>query len=310
MTGAAFHFGVLLALRLATGWEPNEADVIVGTSSGAFVGAMVRGGKLDVDSMIGDNESREAAAAWLQRQVYPRARPGGVGRWVTKSLLPALRRPTINVVLGSPGVYTTRGIEEWMQARLGPLAESWPPRPTVVVAYDLEARARVPFGTDAAPEVPLRRAVAASSAVPVVYEPVEIEGRWYVDGGVASGTNADLVLLHPEPLDLVVVVAPLAATDPRRGRRFYEDVLDRLGRNALGTELEAIRRAWPDTDLLVLRPDERVLDVSRPNPMSTSATIPTFLATLRSMRDELGDPVTWRLLERHLPTLDGAAPAG
>ena len=149
--------------------------------------------------------------------------------------------------------------------------------------------------------MPLRRAVAASSAVPVVYEPVEIEGRWYVDGGVASGTSADLVLANPEPLDLVIVIAPLAAVDPRRRHRFYEDIFDRMGRNALDTELRAIRDAWPDTDIVVLRPDERVLEVSRPNPMSTAAAIPSFLATLRSMRDDLGDPNTWRILERHLP---------
>ena len=37
------------------------------------------------------------------------------------------------------------------------------------------------------PDVPLKLAVAASSAVPFVYQPVSHEGHWYVDGGVATG---------------------------------------------------------------------------------------------------------------------------
>jgi len=302
ITGAAYHFGALLALRMATGWEPNEASVIVGTSSGAFVGAMVRGGALGIGSMIGEGESREAVARWLQERMYPRARPGGVGRWLTKGILPALRRPNINIVLGSPGMYRTDGLEGWVEERLGDLSRGWPERPTVIVAYDLERRARTAFGTDAAPDVPLKRAVAASSAVPVVYEPVEIDGRWYVDGGVASGTNADLVLGSPRPLDLVIVIAPLAATDPRRGHRFYEDMFDRMGRSALASEIERIETQWPAADVLILRPDERVLQVARPNPMSTGAAVPSFLATLRTMRDDLAEPTTWRILRRHLDT--------
>ncbi len=303
ITGAAFHFGALLALRMATGWDPDAAEVVVGTSAGAFVTAMVRGGALRLGTMIGDGESRESAEAWLRAHLYRPSshRSQGVLRWLRRGVLPGLRRPDLGLVLGSPGLYRTDGIEEWVAATLGPAAETWPSRPTVVVAYDLVARRRVAFGTEAAPEVPLRRAVAASSAVPFVYEPVRIDDRWYVDGGVASGTHADLVLGSPEPLDLVIVVAPMAALDGRPGVRFHEDIFDRVGRRALRAELERIRRAWPATDVVVLRPDARVLRVARPNPMSIDAAIPSFLATLRSMRDELASPGTWSVLEHHLP---------
>ena len=75
-------------------------------------------------------------------------------------------------------------------------------------------------------------------------------------------------------------------------------MFDRAGRRALEVETARLRERWPDTDLLVLRPDERVLQEARPNPMSTEAAVPTFLATLRSMRDELAEPTTWRILQR------------
>jgi len=300
ITGAAYHFGVLFSLRMATGWEPDDAAVVVGTSSGAFAAAMVRGRALDLDSLFGRGESREQVVEWLQHQVYPRARPSGWRRWVTKGLIPGLRAANLSLVLGSPGLYRTEGIERWVEERLGPVAKGWPAEPTVIVAYDLDRKVRVPFGTEAAPEVPLARAVAASTAVPVIYEPVEIDGHWYVDGGITSGTHADLVLGSPTPLDLVIVVAPLAATDPRRHGAFYEDMFDRAGRRALEAETARLHEQWPDTDLLVFRPDERVLAESRPNPMSTEAAVPTFLATLRTMRDELAEPTTWRILQRHL----------
>jgi NTE family protein len=300
VTGAAYVFGTLMALQMATDWDPQDAEVIVGTSSGAFVAAMIRGDAMDLRAMADDGLAGRDLEEWLHQRIYRRVRPRGMMRWVTKGIVPAVTNPGLGLVLGSPGLYSTDPIAEWVDGSLGPLAEGWPSEPTVIVAYDLESRARVPFGTESAPEVALRDAVAASSAVPFIYEPVQIEGRWYVDGGVASGTSVDLVLGNPDPLDLIVVVAPMAATTARPGGRFYEEFMDRVGRGALATELDLIRRTWPDTDVLVLRPDDRVLAVCRPNLMSVDAAVPTFLATLRSMRDELAHPSTWRVLSDHL----------
>ena len=300
ITGAAFHFGTIMALEMATGWDPNTADVVIGTSGGAFVSAMIRADAVHPDTFVGTGETEEEIHDWLSGYLYRRGAPRGGIRWLKKGLLPALRRPSLYVALGSPGIYRTDGIAAWVSDTAGAMAESWPERPTAIVAYDLEARTRTPFGTQAAPEVPLSEAVAASSAVPFVYEPVKINDRWYADGGLASGTSADLVLALPEPLDLVLIVAPLAANSPRSSGHFYEDVFDKVGRTALATEIAKIRAEWPATEILVLRPDEHVLDLARPNPMSVSAAIPTFLATLRSMKYELAHSSVWRILERHL----------
>ncbi|MFV1970171.1 MAG: patatin-like phospholipase family protein [Acidimicrobiia bacterium] len=300
ITGAAFHFGTLLAIEMATGWQADDAEVLVGTSSGAFVGAMVRGNALHLDSLAGTGESQEEIHDWLNGHLYRRGAPRGALRWLRRGLLPAIRQPSLHVALASPGVYRTDGIEEWVSEAIGPLADSWPEKPTALVAYDVERRSRVPFGTEAAPRVSLSNAVAASSAVPFVYEPVQIGDRWYADGGLASGTSADLLLAHPDPLDLVLIVAPLAATAPRSGGRFYEDMFDKVGRAALAAELAMIRERWPETEILVLRPDEAVLDIARPNPMSVGAAIPTFLETLRSMRHELAHGSVWNVLSKHL----------
>lgn len=300
ITGASYHFGTLFALQMATGWDPADADVVIGTSSGAFIAAMVRGGALNLDTMVGNSRRDEDVVDWLSNNVYRRIRPRGLVRWIRTGIVPSITRPGLGVVLGSPGIYSTDAMVEWVENSLGDLADGWPDRPTVIVAHDLETRKRVPFGTEAAPIVPLKLAVAASSALPLVYEPVTIHGRVYADGGVSSGTSIDLLLANPEPLDLVIIVAPMASTGTRHGGKFYEEVFDRAGRTALAAEMDLLKRTWPETEVLVFRPDQRVLELTRGNPMSVEAAIPSFLATLRSMRDELAHPATWSTLERHI----------
>ena len=300
VTGAAFHFGALLALEMATGWNPDDAALVIGTTSGAFAGAMVRANAVHLDTFAGTGETTEEIHDWLNGYLYRRGAPRGAVRWLRRGLLPAIRRPSLHIALASPGMYRTDGIQEWVADAAGDLAHGWPTKPTALVAYDVERRTRVPFGTEAAPKATMAEAVAASIAVPFVYEPVTIDGHTYADGGVTSGTSVDLLLANPEPLDLVIIVAPMAATSTRHGGRFYEDLLDRAGRTALASEIDLLKAQWPDTDVLVLRPDERVLEISRPNPMSVEAAVPSFLATLRSMRDELAHPSTWEVLERHI----------
>lgn len=300
ITGAAFHFGALLAIEMATGWNPNDSEVVVGTSCGAFAAAMVRADAVHLDTFAGTGETQDEIHEWLNGYLYRRGTPRGAVRWIRKGLIPAFRRPSLHVALASPGLYRTDGIAEWVRNAAGDVADSWPDKHTALVTYDVEERTRVPFGTEAAPVAAMADVVAASSAVPFVYEPVRIHDRWYADGGIASGTSADLVLAHPEPLDLVLVIAPLAATAPRQGGRFYEDVFDRAGRTALASELSHVKEQWPDIEVLVIRPDEDVLELARPNPMSVGAAIPTFLETLRSMRAELAHASVWETLTRHL----------
>lgn len=58
----------------------------------------------------------------------------------------------------------------------------------------------------------LVQAVASSCAVPLVWPPVTVDGRRFVDGGARSSTNADVA----EGADRVVVLAPLPRALSRR----------------------------------------------------------------------------------------------
>ena len=77
-------------------------------------------------------------------------------------------------------------------------------------------------------------AVAASCAIPAFFAPVSIDGVRYVDGGVHSPTNADLVA--ELALDLVVISSPMSIA--RGGVRVAPDQpARRLARFALAREV-------------------------------------------------------------------------
>lgn len=300
ITGAAYEMAALMAIEMATGWNPNKADVVVGTSSGAFVAALVRNDRLDLDSLVLPTDERHQVAQRIRERIFTR-RPGvRVGTWVKHGILPGVRKPGLTLLLGSPAPYDTSGLAEWVIEELGPAADTWPSQPTVIVAYDVAARRRVAFGTIDAPDIGLADAIAASTSIPLVFRPCVIKNRSYVDGGVVSGTHADLVLGSQRPLDLILVIAPMAAEEERRGAWAHEKLFDRVGRRSLDEEMQLIRAAWPKCDVLVLRPNPSVLAAMRPNPMEPDLAVPAFVRTLTSMKRTLARRDHWQLLRRHL----------
>ena len=94
-----------------------------------------------------------------------------------------------------------RGLDEHMGSR-------WPDGLRICTVRRSDG-ARVVFGRDGAPPARLAAAVLASCAIPGYFQPVDIGGTEYVDGGVHSATNADV--LRSEGLDVVVVISSMSA---------------------------------------------------------------------------------------------------
>jgi len=134
------------------------------------------------------------------------------------------------------------------------VADGWTDHPgTWIVACDYRTGRRVPFGGTGAPEADLPDAVAASCAIPGFYRPVEIGGRRYVDGGMYSASNLDL--LADTGLDLVICLNPtstLAETNARNPLDRVADAVRRAAGKRLGYEARKVRAKG--TEVVLIQP--------------------------------------------------------
>src|SRR4029077_935843 len=83
----------------------------------------------------------------------------------------------------------------------------------VVVAADLDSGQEVRFGEPGMDHVPISLAVAASSALPGLYAPVEIDGRHYVDGVLLKTLHASVAL--EKGTELLICLNPIVPVDTR-----------------------------------------------------------------------------------------------
>lgn len=221
LTGQAFHAGVLAGLLEATGWDPRDASIVVGTSAGAGTGAYLRLGLSapDFAAMISIAEMSDEGRALIDRlgpsgdwttPVGPRTwpnlpHPRLLARAVTQPL--CIRPEAVLAATFPSGRIPT---ESWAGALRPITGDGWSADPLWICAVRMDDARRVVLGRAGAPETDLATAVAASSAIPGYFQPVEIDGRRYVDGGAHSPTNADVV--RDEDLDLVLVSSPMSTS--------------------------------------------------------------------------------------------------
>jgi len=261
ITGIGWETGLLHGLY-GHGIDLTGAETIIGTSAGSVVGAQL--------ATVGDT-----AALYARQIVAPdpaTERPAGLDLRTFARLLGGQALPDgpipqeARARLGQAALAATTAPEEerlaTFRARL-PLHE-WPTRALRLTAVDAEDGRFVVW--DRAAGVPLVAAVASSCAVPLVYPPTTIGARRYIDGGMRSGTNADLALGYP----LVVILAPMAGIVAARGALNAELA-------ALQAEGSRVIALWPDADALAavgpnpLDPARRVAAAEAGYAQATSA---------------------------------------
>ena len=303
VVGQAYHAGALRALEESTGWDPRGAEIMVGTSAGSHVAALLRAGLSAPDlAARAAGEQLSAEGRKIVRHIgppepVPRPRLRAVGVASPALLLRSLARPwtaragTFAAALIPPG----RVSLEPLAARTNWLfGHEWPEETLWVPAVRLGDGQRTVFGQEGAPRTEVGTAVAASCAVPGWFAPVTIDGRRYVDGGAHSTTNLDLVA--GLGLDLVVVISPM--TVARGATPLRLDYAARAGlRFRLKTETRAVRKAG--TPVALLQPTAADLAVMGVNAMNPGRRHPVvtqaYTSTLRVLeRPESRDPL-WLL---------------
>jgi len=250
--GGGGPVGVAWQCGLAAGLEEEgvplaEADLMVGTSAGSIVGSQLALGRparelLAAQRALGQGD--RPAQRSLHAQVDTRALFEKFVEWRIAEGPPEETWKRIGAFALQANVMSE---DEWLGTFGGMQSlERWPERRFVCTAIDTADGSFVTWDRESG--VSLLRAVASSCAVPGVFPPVTIDGRRYMDGGMRSGTNADVARGY----ELVVVVSVTGA-----GLTGQPAEMAKLARERLERELAALRESGSAVELVV--PDEASL---------------------------------------------------
>lgn len=237
VVGGAWMAGVLAGLAEA-GVDVCGADVVIGTSAGAIHGARLASGTSAAELY----ERQLAGADAIHIPVTLRQ----TARFLWAAL--GSRNPQRSVErLGRAALAARTGPESEVFDAVGVLlgdVRDWPERELRITAVDARTGKLEAF--DAASGPTLFEAVAASCAVPVVWPPITLGGRRWMDGGSRSTTNVQLARGHRR----VVAISPIPdavgphPSAPRQGAELAESgarvsvlVPDRAARRAMGRNM-------------------------------------------------------------------------
>lgn len=287
--GAIYEIGVLRALDEALeGVDFTDLHIYVGVSAGAFINANLAN-NITTAQMCRAIVSQEPGEhpfvpetfmtpalgeIWKRGRMLPGLLGGAVADYVMNFRQRTLFDALFHLSRALPvAVFDNRPIREYLQKiyklknrtddfrRLG--------KHLVVVAADLDSGQAVRFGEPGFDHVPISQAVQASGALPGLYAPVEIDGRFYVDGVLLKTLHASVAL--EAGANLVICVNPIVPVDTvraveagimKRGNlldRGLPTVLSQTFRTMIHSRLEAgmaaYEKKFKDADVVLIQPE-------------------------------------------------------
>jgi NTE family protein len=283
--------GALCALEEVTGCDVRTAEVVIGTSAGAVVAALLGAGATPAD--LRDHQLGAANAGGpLAGLDFDYSCTGGGPGWPQLGLgsFPLLARWARNPMRYSPLVALS-AVAPRARATLEPLgglidsvtpAGTWSIHPDVrAVAMDYRTGERVVFGRAGPVRAGLAEAVMASCAVPGWFAPVDIGRRRYVDGAVLSPTNAELAA--GRGLDEVCILAPMASDrldQPDSVLARCERHVRRIMTRQVLREANAV--GVDGAKVVLLRPGPEDLEAMGGNVMDPTRRLPVLRTSLRT----------------------------
>lgn len=313
MQGGAWLTGGLDALAGETGWDPAGADRLVGTSAGSMIATLLAAGlppwfmvaHSEGESFEGMVDARGEPAADADRSAGAIFRPErgalplfpGSPSLAIRSLLKPLSHTPAAALAGwlPRGVISSEPLRDIVRRSV---PGSWVAHPSLwIVACDYSTGRRVCFGRDDAPTAAIADAVAASCAIPGFYRPVRIDGGLYVDGGIWSTSNLDV--LRDVDLDLVICLNPTSTLHPLRAANPMDAIRLLTGRESgkrLGREARRLRERG--TEVILIQPTRRDLEAMGVNLMANRNRNEVIHTARETVAAQLAAPEYAEILSR------------
>lgn len=290
IAGFAYLTTALSVLQQLTGWDPRNAEVIVGTSAGSNMGGFLRGGTPigesldDIMTLPANPRSMERLRELSGREADRTTRlfPTSLKMAVRETVRGPFMRPSrlISGLLPNGNIRTDTIGDRMFELH----GSNWPEQDLYIAAVRLQDSERVVFGRDRT-DIAVGTAVEASSAIPGYFRPVTIDSFRYIDGGTHSPTNADL--LADRDLDLIVIVAPMSVDSYSNGWMTTNGALRLFWRSQVQrevAELEALGHT-----VLLLEPSIDEARSMGPTMMDPTRIVNVVLQTSSAARSAITD---------------------
>lgn len=320
---------------MLVGVTVNDFDVYVGTSAGSLLGALLANGVTPTEialSLEGSNPRLKGPGRWtIYRPNVAEAakRMLKLPRLIQEMAFEMARHPSrLNpldaIGLLSPllpsGLFDNRQLIKYLHESFtaeGMVDDFRELRQELhVVTCALDSGQRVVFSKLNNAQSPISLATAASSAVPMLFRPVRIDGVDYVDGGIKGISAIDVAVARGATLIVVInPIVPINAASmapPDSVREQMADHLADLGMRVVYNQvfrgmlhdgmldhIRLVRNRRPDVDILLIepRPDDQKMFFHEL--MSFSARLMVLQHGYESVSNGLNE--TWGYLRRILP---------
>ncbi len=338
ITGAMYQVGCVAALEDGVeSFHTTDIDVFVGTSTGAAVATCLAAGlsaqrmyRALLDPSDDFFPLQRNHVARIDRAEWKRVGTTGLSaaRRLVSSVTSRLLKTNVWEELDRfwdslpAGVFTLEPFEaffaEFMARRGIPPHFGQMPRKLVVVASDLDAGSRACFGMGELGKIPVARAVAACCAIPILYAPVRIDDRDYIEGG--GGDNAHIDIAADAGCDLILIVNPLvpirtdhdqASIPTGHGRMtrvrdkgllwVYHQAWRTRTETRLRQGLARFRTENPHIEIALIEPEHEAATMFMYSPMNFAARRAilqdAYTSTMKKLKTE-GSPLRTALLAR------------
>jgi len=306
--GAIYEIGALCALEVAlVGIDFADCHGYIGVSAGGFIAAGLANGMSPRELCASFIENVGAADDIFRPSVLMRPAWGEFAKrlaslpaLVTSAMLRyAFTRSSLSSAVEGlgralpTGLLSNRMIDAQLRKQFAAPGRTNDfrklKRRLVLVATDLDSGESVPFGQPGLEHLPISTAVQASSALPGLFPPVQIDGHSYVDGALKKTLHASVLL--DEGLDLLICLNPLVPFDATAATRHrvmasgagriprlvdggLPVVLSQTFRTLIHSRLElgmkGYERSHPGTTILLFEPDQRDPEMFLANTFSYS----------------------------------------